>query len=385
MKKFGRSIFGRFGVIGISSLFVLSLAVASTVKQADPLASTKQKMRQLILDCQLPDGSFAMKSDGTQRVEPYFATTAAIALLSIGDPSTFDSVANYIAWHTSKINPDGTVDVYQLGVSQGRPLQGDDSDAANYLTLCSRYVEKTHRALPTGTTAKLELAFRAMLRYHAKNGMTYPVKPAYNYSLCLMQDNIEVYSGCVAASKLFGPNGPDSNPSLYNFSLGEIDLLKKALLLAYNRDKRLYSSAWDAYNSYSVTSKTGDPNHYLGLEGLTSLFALICVNWLHPECWQFVTETMKPDGFVLSNETSNVCAPQCPVEWFFLASVRENDPWAIKKYLKRTIDNASLFNDGNIYLERPSWVLLALDSYDPNAQKPWKNVWFYNINDDDKA
>lgn len=110
-----------------------------------------------ILNCQLPDGAFAMKHTTSEWlpgqpiwIVPYFAHKAAQGLLDAyqlsPDPDYLIAVRRWIEWYAANMQADGTVTDY-VGTYPDYASTGDydssDSYAAWYLLTVDRYYQET--------------------------------------------------------------------------------------------------------------------------------------------------------------------------------------------------------------------------------------------------
>jgi len=150
-----------------------------------------------ILDAQDPTGAIVM-TPGSDRVVPYFANMAALAVL----PEYPDAARRYMDWyfahlnHPDKYGLDGTI--YDYFLYDGTPVStGDydsaDSYAATFLILASRY------AAVTGNTnyvrahlGDLNAMAGVILRLQDADGLVWAKS---NFRMKYIMDNAENYRG----------------------------------------------------------------------------------------------------------------------------------------------------------------------------------------------
>ena len=172
---------------------------------------------------QLSNGALPMTRvpNGTLSMNPYFADTAAEALLTAGRKYQ-SQVKKYIVWHMDHINTaaqdesgvDGTIYDYEISVKNNKIVKesivvkdgrkhydSTDSYAATFLSLLRSYAEKTgDKAFLQQYYSKVNRIYSAMIHTMSENHLT-GAKPSYNAEY--LMDNCEVYKGAADAAWLY--------------------------------------------------------------------------------------------------------------------------------------------------------------------------------------
>jgi len=147
--------------------------------------------------CQLPSGAICM-SPVDRRINPYFATQSAMALLTWNA----EAVQRYISWYLGHLNEkdrfglEGTVYDHYLsttGERSERDYDAADSYAATFLSLVARYVFATGDAdLVLSHLSQLERVARVCAALQDEDGLTW-AKADHRYKF--LMDNCEVARG----------------------------------------------------------------------------------------------------------------------------------------------------------------------------------------------
>lgn len=133
---------------------------------------------------------------GKSRAVPYFSNFAALALLE--DPAAYPLVERYLDWYLINLEENGTVlDYYfdeDLSFRKTRP-DSEDAYAATFLSLVSRYHEKTGRtSWVAGNLKKLKKVARVITRLQCRDGLTFA---RADHRVKYLMDNCEAWRGLV--------------------------------------------------------------------------------------------------------------------------------------------------------------------------------------------
>lgn len=303
---------------------------------------------QLIRKCRLPDGAFRVKADGDPVwIQPYFANLAALALLAGRNPDDLDEVEGWLNWYALKQSPDGSINDFEGRLSTGYRSNGKrdsvDAYAGTYLLTVFRYYVANHgKPLPASIVIAAKKSLSAIKSLQEKDGLTW-AKP--DYRIKYLMDNIETYSGLLAAERLFEAIAdPDAAVAKeMRTALG------KKLPDYWQARDGLFAYALDEQDQFQMRSDK--PEGHRATEGLANLYALAWVSSMDSRPWKHVVKEFKPDG-------GN--APEAPVERWYIAATAAGTAEEAKEWRRRTIAEANEFASGNIYIHRAAVAVLAL-------------------------
>lgn len=216
-----------------------------------------------IASLQLTDGSFScyeIEENMPARVNPYFSTYAAIALLqSDYDKTNKEKIDAYINWYFSHMNTEqdkngsvGTIYDYQVNVRGNEVISGEDtgsydsadSYAAVFLILLCDYYEKYRDAeILNANKEKIDMLVDLLLSLQS-HGYTESMQGS---GVKYLMNNAEVYCGLQRAFRLYYTLwGSEKRTQLTGCA---------ALLFQDNFD----SSWWSGEYYYSVLKGNNDP------------------------------------------------------------------------------------------------------------------------------
>ncbi|MBE3519039.1 MAG: hypothetical protein IMW97_01890 [Firmicutes bacterium] len=167
--------------------------------------------------CQRPDGAIGM-APGSDRVVPYFANLAAIALVKL-DPA---KARQYITWYLDHFNePDRwglTGTIYDFHVKDGKLVptgnyDSADSYASTFLSLVSAYYRETKDArFVRSELERIRKVARVVLSLQDEDGLV-RVKPGSQTKY--LMDNCENYAGLMDWARTLDALGETAEASLY--------------------------------------------------------------------------------------------------------------------------------------------------------------------------
>ncbi len=191
-------------------------AVELTDAQKTLLTTVFETETAYLASTQLENGAIPMTGakNGEVTVNPYFADFAALALLDNADRYA-DHVKAYMEWHFAHLNTadsdyngvDGTIYDYTVTLQNGKIVSetakgsydSTDSYAATFLTVVSKYYEKTGDTdYILSRAADIDRIADALLSTFSF-GLTF-AKP--DYEVKYLMDNCEVYEGMQAGMQL---------------------------------------------------------------------------------------------------------------------------------------------------------------------------------------
>ncbi|MBC7347300.1 MAG: hypothetical protein H5U00_07575 [Clostridia bacterium] len=172
----------------------------------EPLRERLAAQLTWLVSCQIrcpgddADGALAL-APGSNRVNPYFANFAALALLE--DQAAFPAVERYLEWYLRHLKEDGTIPDYHYPPgSPPRPARPDSEDAyaGTYLLLVTQYHRRSGRTewvrenLPA-----LKKVARVIVGLKDGDGLTFALA---DYRVKYLMDNCEAYRGLADFAEL---------------------------------------------------------------------------------------------------------------------------------------------------------------------------------------
>ncbi len=236
---------------------------AATTTVTDTISS----QTAYILSLQKPSGAITIWKDawdGSNTINPYFANTAAMALLDANPTLHKTAVKKYIDWYFSKLNwPDtdglyGTVYDYawKNGVETAKwTYDSVDSYNATFLSLLRKYYEKTRDTtiFTTGNRAYLvDMIGGTIVQLQDPN--TKLTNATKSYPIQYTMDNAEVSKGLADAAYIFSVVYRNQTSSLYYST--------KATEVKNAIQSRLYSVLTNTYLPYFGSAAPNLKNWY---------------------------------------------------------------------------------------------------------------------------
>lgn len=305
----------------------------------------------LIRQCCMPGGEIALNEDPSyESVRPYFANQACLALLANSNPVDQIRESGWLKWYAHHQLADGSINDW-VGANGFLIDSGNrdsvDSYAATYLLACYRY-QQAYGSLPADVLPAVTKAFDSMFSLRQSDGLTWALP---NYHSKFLMDNTEVFAGAVAAQSLFAHYGDAPRKSrASSLQTGLYSSLAKFFrtansLFAYNK------------NELGAFELPLPPTSSRSTTGLANLFGFAWISDRNQHPWQFVATTYAADSGP---------APECPIEWFCIASTRQPDPAVTSYFRALTINEGFSFHatnssgPSNYYVQRPAITVLAL-------------------------
>jgi hypothetical protein len=291
-------------------------------------------------------------------IEPYFGSQACLALIVNGAPQDKAAETAWLQWYAKHELANGSIDDWtndantSILVDTGK-RDSIDSYAAAFLQCCEAY-QTSYGSLPSNVLPAAEKAFGAMYKLLQPDGLTIYGDPSNPVEY--LQDNCEAFGGAVSARKLFGA---------YNLSalVAEAIALRSSIsrayagllvedpppppkgepqlpaLYAYARERGILSIQQLGTPSFGATT------------GLANLYAFAWISTGDPNCWSFIANHVVADSGP---------APRCPVERFYIASLRQSNSAVTVYFEALTIEAAAAFSESNAYVQRAAISALAL-------------------------
>lgn len=189
------------------------LLVAATGRATEDTTSTRNpevvnKAARQVLARQAFDGAIMMTTaSATQnRIIPYFSNLAAVGLVEAsrhtGKKEYLQASRRWLDWHVAHMNPDGTVwdrVVVDGQTSSTGTCDSTDACAAMFVDAVARYSEVAGPSPAQELFPAVERAVAAIRLTMNPDGLTW-AKPGHKIKY--LMDNVEVYRGLVAASRL---------------------------------------------------------------------------------------------------------------------------------------------------------------------------------------
>ncbi len=319
---------------------------------------TVQSACERILSCQLPNGAInvygppsgGFKPTSRIRVVPYFSCQAALGLISgwqmTGNAAYLESVRDYLAWHESHFNADGTI--YDYGGTVAEPVSTGDYDSTDsygalYLMVLWRYYIATgDYGFVASRWDSVQKAVAGMLLTLQDDELTW-AQPEYKIKYTM--DNSEVFQGCFAAAQLARVAGHDTE---YRGWLEQSRLTRDAML----------TKLWSGTHYYYYLGDTTSTAQKYYPYGMATDMATVYIdktdsgNLAKSRTW--VTENFMP-GFIPASDVSMLSV------W---SAQRAGDDFEAGVLMTRCMDN--LFNAG--YISPSVGTLLQIAA--ENSKRP---------------
>lgn len=302
----------------------------------------------IIRNAQLPDGAFNMVHHGTDPghpvwVAPYFADHAALALLAghaaSASPEDVGRVGKWLAWRVTNQEEGGFWFDHtgtNAGYKSNKKVDAHDSSAALFLVVLDRYRQaggKVTEALRDAAKRSHE-CIRALAD---RDGLTF-AKP--DYKVKYLMDNIEVEGGLLAASRVFAALG---DPARAKAATGQAEQIARGLKKYWEaKDEKRFAWALHPSGQYDGGFAALYPH------GLAQLFG--CA-FLAPERDAFLAVEKK---FPPETTAAGTGAER------FLIAVSRCDAGSVSKWRATTADAGLKMKPNEVYLFRPSLVVLGL-------------------------
>lgn len=243
-----------------------------------------------IRSLQLPSGAIRDNENGN-KITPYFAHFAVLALLTDPGEENVAAVKNYMLWYFGKLNsavtefrndetPGSVYDYYLPGEKAQGTYDSVDSYAATFLEIAARFAEvsKDCRNWLSGHEDKLSKVAEAMLLTidEGSNPLPTAVKKDYlsiahyRYAVKYLMDNTEVNMGLKAAIALRDKGLLSSSRNLEEILEGNT----AGIASLYNTANRNYDYALGESSDWNQFYPGAVAQLYPCMFGVTSLYEL---------------------------------------------------------------------------------------------------------------